>query len=83
MLKSFFSIPGAATCTSKLSSFSLIFTEGRVVFVEENFPLSQFKSSRPHIVEGGDQINAILTFLILPVTLCDSRIFGWKNKGRD
>ena len=32
-----------------------------------------------HIVEGGDQINAILTFLILPVTLCDSRIFGWKN----
>lgn len=32
------------------------------------------------IVEGGDQINAILTFLLLPVCLCDNRINGWKNQ---
>ena len=31
------------------------------------------------IIEGGDQINSILTFLLIPVCLCDNRIFGWKN----
>lgn len=29
------------------------------------------------IVEGGDQINVILTFLLIPVCLLDSRVNGW------
>lgn len=31
------------------------------------------------IVEGGDQINAILTFLIIPICILDNRKNGWKK----
>lgn len=34
------------------------------------------------IVEGGDQINAILTLLLIPICVLDSRINGWKNKAK-
>lgn len=32
------------------------------------------------IIEGGDQISAILTFLLIPVTLTDNRINHWHNQ---
>lgn len=32
------------------------------------------------IVEGGDQINVILTFLLIPISILDNRKFGWKIK---
>lgn len=34
------------------------------------------------IVEGGDQINAILTLLLLPICVIDPRLNGWKNEVR-
>lgn len=32
------------------------------------------------IVEGGDQISAILTLLIIPICILDKRVNGWVNK---
>ena len=32
------------------------------------------------IVEGGDQLNAILTLLLIPICILDPRINAWKNK---
>ena len=46
--------------------------------------LSFFHASS--IIEGGDQINAILTFLLVPITLLDSRKSHWgleKNPSRN
>lgn len=34
------------------------------------------------IVEGGDQINCILTLLLIPICVVDTRINSWKSHGR-